>query len=137
MTEHERKLSARAMETFAGMVENMDDNIGKILDYLEKIGEGDNTFIIFQSDNGAEGASYEAAPIMGDSIQDVLDRYYDNSLDNIGEYNSFVWYGPRWAQAATGTLYVFPSIILLKINSAKSPVQDVQHRRRNQSSYDR
>jgi len=38
---------------------------------------------------------------MGNSIQDVLDRFYDNSLENIGEYNSFVWYGPRWAQAAT------------------------------------
>jgi len=30
-----------------------------------------------------------------------LGKYYDNSYDNIGEYNSFVWYGPRWAQAAT------------------------------------
>lgn len=136
MTEHAKKLSARAMETFAGMVENMDDNIGKVLDYLEKIGEADNTFIIFQSDNGAEGASYEAAPVMGNSIQDVLDRYYDNSLENIGEYNSFVWYGPRWAQAATGTWCVVPGVMLLKKNSAQSPLQDVQHRRRNQSAHD-
>lgn len=30
-----------------------------------------------------------------------LDKYYDNSLDNIGAANSFVWYGPRWAQAST------------------------------------
>lgn len=30
-----------------------------------------------------------------------LGRYYDNSYENIGEHNSFVWYGPRWAQAAT------------------------------------
>lgn len=30
-----------------------------------------------------------------------LDKYYDNSLDNIGNANSFVWYGPRWAQAST------------------------------------
>ncbi|KIK59613.1 hypothetical protein GYMLUDRAFT_169532 [Collybiopsis luxurians FD-317 M1] len=103
MTEDEKKLSARAMETYAGMVENMDENIGKLLDYLEKIGEADNTFIIFQSDNGAEGASYEADPVLGknQSMLDVLDRFYDNSLENIGEYNSFVWYGPRWAQAST------------------------------------
>ncbi|KAJ3782438.1 alkaline-phosphatase-like protein [Lentinula aff. detonsa] len=100
-TDQERKLSARAMETFAGMVEKMDENIGKILNYLEEIGEADNTFIIFQSDNGAEGASYEARPTMGDSVLDVVNRFYDNSLENIGEYNSFVWYGPRWAQAAT------------------------------------
>src|ERR1700727_3101401 len=30
-----------------------------------------------------------------------LDKYYDNSLENIGAANSFIWYGPRWAQAAT------------------------------------
>lgn len=30
-----------------------------------------------------------------------LQRYYDNSLDNLGNGNSFIWYGPRWAQAAT------------------------------------
>ncbi|KAJ3826629.1 alkaline-phosphatase-like protein [Lentinula raphanica] len=101
-TDKEKKLSARAMETFAGMVEKMDENIGKVLDYLERIGEADNTFIIFQSDNGAEGASYEAQPtLMGNSILDIIKKYYDNSLENIGEYNSFVWYGPRWAQAAT------------------------------------
>jgi arylsulfatase A-like enzyme len=34
-------------------------------------------------------------------------KYYDNSLKNIGRKNSYVWYGPRWAQAATapGRLY--------------------------------
>lgn len=107
LTDEERELSARAMETFAGMVEKMDENIGKLLKYLERIGEADNTFIIFQSDNGAEGASYEAAPTMGNSIMDVVNRFYDNSIENIGEHNSFVWYGPRWAQAATGTDRLF------------------------------
>ncbi|ESK89863.1 arylsulfatase [Moniliophthora roreri MCA 2997] len=101
LTNEERELSARAMEAYAGMVENMDENIGKILAYLEEIGEKDNTFIIFQSDNGAEGASYEAIPTIGKDIMAVIQKYYDNSLENVGEYNSFVWYGPRWAQAAT------------------------------------
>src|SRR5271154_2488095 len=27
--------------------------------------------------------------------------YYDNSYENIGAPNSWVWYGPQWAQAAT------------------------------------
>lgn len=30
-----------------------------------------------------------------------LGKYYNNSIENIGAYDSFVWYGPRWAQAAT------------------------------------
>lgn len=57
MTDEERALSARAMETYAGMVENLDFNIGRVLDHLDKIGERENTFIVFQSDNGAEGAA--------------------------------------------------------------------------------
>ncbi len=45
--------------TYAGMVDNMDQNIGKILKCLEKRGQLDNTFILFSSDNGGllKGAS--------------------------------------------------------------------------------
>ena len=38
---------------------------------------------------------------MGPDLMATLRKYYDNSLDNIGNHNSFVWYGPRWAQAST------------------------------------
>ena len=96
-----RAASARAMEVYAGMVDRMDHNIGRVVDFLKQRGEYDNTMILFMSDNGAEGASYEAAPIMGAKIVDHVYKYYDNSLDNIGRGNSFVWYGSRWAQAAT------------------------------------
>lgn len=53
----------------------------------------------------------ESYPVMGKDLMAILDRYYDNSLDNIGNHNSFVWYGPRWAQAATAPskLYKFYS----------------------------
>lgn len=53
LTHEERKYSAKTMEVYAAMVENMDYNIGKVLDHLELTGELDNTFIIFHSDNGA------------------------------------------------------------------------------------
>lgn len=96
-----RKASSRAMEVYAGMVDRMDWNIGRMIDYLRKTDQYDNTFVLFMSDNGAEGASYEAQPIVGDSIMAHVEKYYDNSLENIGRGNSFVWYGCRWAQAAT------------------------------------
>ncbi|KAK6065203.1 arylsulfatase [Seiridium cupressi] len=96
-----REASSRAMEVYAGMVDRMDWNIGRVIEYLKETEEYDNTFVIFMSDNGAEGASYEAMPLVGDSIMAHVDKYYDNSLDNIGRGNSFVWYGCRWAQAAT------------------------------------
>lgn len=112
LTDEEKALSARAMETYAGMVENMDDNIGRVLSHLEETGEAENTFVIFMSDNGAEGAAYEAHPIMGDNFMQVVRKHYDNSLENIGEHSSFVWYGPRWAQAATG-MYMFRHPIII------------------------
>ncbi|KAF3769547.1 arylsulfatase [Cryphonectria parasitica EP155] len=96
-----RAKSARAMEAYSGMVDRMDWNIGRVLDYLKASGEYDNTLILFMSDNGAEGASYEASPIVGPRILEHIDKYYDNSLENIGRGDSFVWYGCRWAQAAT------------------------------------
>ena len=34
-------------------------------------------------------------------LLDHIRKNYNNSLDNIGAHDSFVWYGPRWAQAAT------------------------------------
>ena len=101
LTDEERAKSCRAMECFAGMVESIDINVGKVVDYLEQTGELENTFVCFMSDNGAEGAAYEAYPIVQMNMMSHLQKYYDNSLDNLGNGNSFIWYGPRWAQAAT------------------------------------
>ncbi|KAL4771884.1 alkaline-phosphatase-like protein [Aspergillus nidulans var. acristatus] len=101
LTPEEKKLSCRAMEVFAGMVECIDANVGKIVDYLDSIGELDNTFVCFMSDNGAEGAAYEAYPLVQSGVLPHLLKYYDNSYENLGNGDSFIWYGPRWAQAAT------------------------------------
>jgi arylsulfatase len=97
----ERKISARSMEVYAAMVDRMDWNIGRVVGYLRETGELDDTVIVFLSDNGAEGAIVEAFPLIGPLIAAFVRTYCDNSLDNIGRSNSFVWYGPRWAQAAT------------------------------------
>jgi len=39
MTPYERKCSARAMECFAGMIDNIDQNVGKIVEFLKKTKE--------------------------------------------------------------------------------------------------
>lgn len=101
LSEEERKKSAKSMEAYAGMVSRMDDCIGRVLEYLKTRGEFDDTWIFFMSDNGTEGASYEARDMIREDILTHIGKYYDNSLDNIGRGNSFVWYGNRWAQAAT------------------------------------
>ncbi|KAF2176433.1 alkaline phosphatase-like protein [Zopfia rhizophila CBS 207.26] len=102
MSPAERTGAARKMEVFAAMVDSIDANIGRVVDYLEKMGELDNTFILFMSDNGAEGAMLEALPIMGgvSSVTKIIDKYYNNSIDNMGMADSYIWYGPEWACAS-------------------------------------
>lgn len=59
LTEEEKRRSARTMEVYAAMVESIDMNVGRVIKYLEDIKHLDNTFIVFMSDNGAEGALLE------------------------------------------------------------------------------
>lgn len=47
-----QKLEARRMAAYAGMVDRIDWNIGRVLDHLSKKGLDENTLVIFFSDNG-------------------------------------------------------------------------------------
>ncbi len=53
LSDDERRLYAREMEVFAGFLAHTDHHIGRLLDFLRKIGEFDNTLIMVVSDNGA------------------------------------------------------------------------------------
>ena len=101
LTDEEKAIETKIVQTYAAMVEILDENIGRIIDHLEAKKELDNTFILFMSDNGAEGMLMEALPLTNQRITGFVNKYYDNSLDNIGKYNSFTFYGDQWAQAAT------------------------------------
>ena len=101
LNDREKKLSARAMETYAGMISAMDRAIGRVLNYLDEQNLTDSTLIMFMSDNGAEGNSLGAHPVNGPNLLSTIDKYYANSLDNLGNHNSFCWIGPLWAQAST------------------------------------
>ncbi|KAL4790588.1 alkaline-phosphatase-like protein [Aspergillus venezuelensis] len=94
LTLEERKLSSRAMEAYAGMVDSIDVNVGKVVEYLKKIGEYDNTFVVFMT-------------VLGTDIKTAIHKYYDNSYENIGAYNSYTWLGPLWAQASTAPSRLF------------------------------
>ncbi|MBC9868305.1 MAG: sulfatase-like hydrolase/transferase, partial [Opitutae bacterium] len=52
----DRKLFARHMETYAAMLDCVDQNLGKLVACLEQLGELDNTIIVFTSDNGGTDA---------------------------------------------------------------------------------
>jgi arylsulfatase len=89
LTPEQRKFEARRMEIYAAMVENLDFNIGRLFSYLKRTGQYDNTFIFFQSDNGAEG---------GSGFQDNASN--DNSYENLGRRYSNVAYGKRWGEVS-------------------------------------
>jgi arylsulfatase A-like enzyme len=97
LTPHQRKLEAKRMAVYAAMVESMDREIGRVLAHLERIGELDNTFIFFMSDNGADGNT----PADVGATRAWIKAKFDNSLANIGRVSSNVDYGPGWAQAAS------------------------------------
>ncbi len=50
--EEERAWESSRMEVYAAMVDNMDQNIGRLLKALEDLGVDENTIVIFLSDNG-------------------------------------------------------------------------------------
>ena len=65
------KLYARMMEVFAGFLEHTDHHIGRLIDFLEDMGELDNTLIMVISDNGA---SAEGGPTGSVEREQVLQQ---------------------------------------------------------------
>lgn len=54
-----RSDQVRRMQVYAAMIDRMDQNIGRLLEYLEDQGELENTLIMFASDNGASAEVVE------------------------------------------------------------------------------
>ena len=104
LTEEQREHHARRMEVYAGMVDAMDMHIGRLMTYLESIGEYENTIFIFTSDNGAEGS-----PLINPTGNSVLDPWfervgYETGIENLGEKGSWVGIGPSNATIAASPL---------------------------------
>ena len=55
LSEEEQKVYAKQMEAFAGQLAHVDEQIGRIVETLERLGKFDNTLIMLTSDNGASG----------------------------------------------------------------------------------
>ncbi|MGQ7935658.1 arylsulfatase [Paraburkholderia sp. D1E] len=98
----EKKAQARYMEIYAGMVENLDHNIGLLIQHLKDIGEYDNTFIMFQSDNGAEGWPIDsgADPTATDTANAADPVYSTLGTDNGKQNAQRLQYGLRWAEVS-------------------------------------
>ncbi len=49
----EQRLAARLMEVFAGFLTHTDAQVARLLDFVDELGESENTVVIVMSDNGA------------------------------------------------------------------------------------
>jgi len=93
----------RKMEIYASMVEYMDDQIGRVFEYLKQIGEYDNTIVIFISDNGAEGNDLRGMVAGQPGTMGFLhgmNNFAENSHNSIGRKGTYAEYGAAWAQVS-------------------------------------
>ena len=99
----QKQIESKRMAVYAAMIDVMDTQIGRLVDHLKATGQYDNTLIFFMSDNGADGNSIldEAAN------REWIKRHADNSIANTGRENSFVEYGPGWAQVSMTPLRLY------------------------------
>jgi arylsulfatase len=102
-----RALYARMQEAFAGFLDHTDDQIGRLVDFLQSLGVLDDTLIVLVSDNGASqeggrnGTLNELAyfNLLPTPAEDMAER-----LDQIGGpniYNNYPW---GWAQVGNTPL---------------------------------
>jgi len=98
-----RAVFGRKMELYAGMMENMDYHIGRLIEHLKEIGEYDNTIFIVFGDNGAEGNDLGAMIAGTPGTRDYLFfamKWSQNNPNSWGDPGSYVTYGPGWAQVS-------------------------------------
>ncbi len=99
LNEEEQKYHAKAMAVNAGMLEAMDEHIGRYMQYLKQQGQFDNTVFIITSDNGPEASAAGDVPIMKAWLKMVG---YHQDYERLGEKGSYNYIGPEFASAASG-----------------------------------
>src|SRR6476661_8095210 len=81
LTADEKRLFARMAEVYAGFLSHADDQLGRLLDFLEKSGQLDNTIVVLVSDNGASG---EGGPNGSVNENKIFNGLPDKIEENLG-----------------------------------------------------
>jgi arylsulfatase len=99
-----KRIAAREMEVYAAQLANFDEEFGKIVDEIDRLGQRENTLIVFiQGDNGAsiEGGPMGTANDVGRLANgiDEPDEYMLSILDQFGGPDVHAHYPEGWAWA--------------------------------------
>ena len=101
LPESHQRFAARLQEAFAAFLDHTDDQIGRLVDGLDRLGQLDNTILVVLSDNGAsqEGGPFGVMHEMKwfNGIPEVPEEAIAR-LDEIGGPRSYVNYPWGWAQ---------------------------------------
>lgn len=100
LTDQQQAYEARRMEVYAGMASAMDQEIGRLVDYLRRTGQYDNTLFVFLSDNGGSATD----PYTSAIVRRWLDWQYDLSFERMGDKGTWTAIGPNWASVANSPL---------------------------------
>jgi arylsulfatase len=102
LPENEQRLYARQMEVFAGQMEWVDLQIGRVVKELERIGELDNTLIFVTADNGASGEGGLAGTFNETYVLNGLQTSLEENLQNLADWGretTYPHYHAGWAMA--------------------------------------
>ncbi|XHR99077.1 arylsulfatase [Sphingomonas sp. DBB INV C78] len=112
LTPDQRRINARMMEAYAAMLAYQDAQIGRVLDEIDRMGEGGNTLVMFIE--GDNGAAAEAGPNGGTNPMAAFangmredDATLLANLDKIGGPDSVSNYGYGWAWATNAPYRMF------------------------------
>lgn len=102
-----KTLFTRLQETYAGFLEHTDSEIGRLVDYLDSVGQLDNTIFVLLSDNGA---SPEGGPTGAINLRKHMVYEKESpevglaNLEKIGSEMAYNHYPTGWAQVSNTPL---------------------------------
>jgi len=102
LSDEEKRLFARMAEVYAGFLSHADNEIGRLLGYLEESGQLENTIIVIVSDNGASGEGGPNGSVNENKLFNGLpDKIEENLafLDDLGTPLTYNHYPTGWAWA--------------------------------------
>jgi arylsulfatase A-like enzyme len=102
LSDEERALFCRMAEVYAGFMAHADDQIGRLLDYLDETGQRENTVVVVVSDNGASGEGGPNGSVNEMKIANGIPDDINENLaliDELGSPRTYNHYPTGWAMA--------------------------------------